>query len=90
MGQDCNQRVFRTTFAASIARLRTGLSATETAIIQPGPQSVAAGQHYLPLTKSLSGIPPALASRCLGRGYPKWTSGSEPKTCQYRVNHMVF
>jgi hypothetical protein len=63
MGQDCNQRSFRTTLSASIPHLWTALHATETAIIQPGLQSIAAGQDYLQLTKCLAGALPAGSSR---------------------------
>jgi hypothetical protein len=27
---------------------------------------------------------------CPGEVYPYWTSGPEPKTCQYRVDHIIF
>ena len=27
---------------------------------------------------------------CRGEVYPCWTSGTEPNTCQYRVDHMIF
>ena len=64
MGQDCNQRIFRTTFSASIRHLRTALHATETAIIRLGLQSIAAGRDYLQLTRCLAGAPPA-GSRAL-------------------------
>jgi hypothetical protein len=53
MGQDCNQRKVETTFFASIHLPRTGLFASETAIIRSGLQSIAAGQDYLQLTKCL-------------------------------------
>jgi hypothetical protein len=58
MGRDCNQRIFRTTLSASISHLRTTLFATEPAIIQPGLQSIAAGQDYLQLTRRLAGALP--------------------------------
>src|SRR5262249_39817204 len=45
--------LFRTTLTASIAALRTGLCATETAIILAGQQWFAARQHYLQLTRGL-------------------------------------
>ena len=63
MGQDCNQRSFRTTFTATIDPSGTGFIATETAIIQPGLQSIVAGQDYLQLTKCLAGALPAGSSR---------------------------
>ena len=63
MGQACNQRIFRTTFSASISHLRTALHATETAIDDTGLQSIAAGQDYLQLTKCLAGAPPTSSSR---------------------------
>ena len=63
MGQACNQRIFRTTFTALIDPSRTGFTAPETAIIQPGLQSMASGQDYLQLTMGLAGAPPAGASR---------------------------
>src|SRR2546425_12087109 len=55
----CNQRIFRTTLTASIAVLRTGLFATETAIILAGQPWIAAGQHYLQLTRGLACALPA-------------------------------
>jgi hypothetical protein len=55
----CNQRIFRTTLTASIAALRPGLFATETAIILAGQQWIAAGQHYLQLTRGLACALPA-------------------------------
>ncbi len=51
--------MFRTTFTASIAARRTGLCATETAIILAGQQWIAAEQHYLQLTRGLAGALPA-------------------------------
>ena len=70
MGQDCNQRSFRTTLSASIHPFRTGLFATETAIIQPGLQSIAAGQDYLQLTKCLAGDHPMrMHPSCLARAF---------------------
>ena len=63
MAQARNQRVFWTTLFASIPHLRTALHATETAIIQPGLQFIAAGQDYLQLTTCLAGAPPASSSR---------------------------
>src|SRR6266487_2457845 len=63
MGQDCNQRIFRTTLSASIPHLRTALHATETAIIRPGLPSIASGRDYLQLTKCLVGALPAGSSR---------------------------
>ena len=50
---------FSTTLTASIAALRTGLCATETAIIRAGQQWIAAGQHYLQLTRGLAYALPA-------------------------------
>ena len=49
MGQDCNQRIFRTTFSASIRHLRTTFSASETAISGTRLQSATSGPHYLRL-----------------------------------------
>src|SRR2546425_11880447 len=57
--RDCNQRVFRTTLIASIALLRTTLSATETAIIRMGLHSMAPGPHYLQLIGLTAAGPPA-------------------------------
>jgi len=51
MAQDCNQRDFRTAFCASIARLKTTLSATEPAIICLGLQCISLGPHYLQLNE---------------------------------------
>src|SRR5262245_30915115 len=50
MAQDCNQRKFGTRLSASIHPFRTGLFATETAIIRPGLQSTPVGPHYMRLT----------------------------------------
>ena len=63
MGWNCNQRVFETTLSASIACLKTTLSASETAISGTGLQSTALGPHYLQLNStSQQAIPP-----CAGR-----------------------
>jgi hypothetical protein len=70
----CNQRIFRATFTASIAALRTGFCATETAIILVGQQWIAAGQHYLPLTRGLAGARPLTPVGLLSRpGHPSGT-----------------
>src|SRR5215475_14627548 len=50
MAQDCNQRKFGTRLSASIHPFRTGLFATETAIIRLGLQSTALGPHSMRLT----------------------------------------
>ena len=59
MAQDCNQRKFETRLSASIHPFRTGLFATETATILAGQQWIAAGQHYLQLTRDLACALPA-------------------------------
>ena len=72
MAQDCNQRVFETTFAASITPLKTTLFASETAISGTGLQSAAVGPHYLQLNGRRTADPLVLllTSPCLGEVYP--------------------
>ena len=62
MGQDGHQGMFRTTFSASIPRVRTGFSVSEPAIIRLGLLSIAAGWDYLHLTQCLV-VPHPLAPR---------------------------
>ena len=63
MDQDCNQRKLETTLIASIHPFRTGLFATETAIIRMGLQSTAPRPHEMRLT----GITVLGLSVCEGR-----------------------
>src|SRR6266436_10399768 len=56
---DRTHSIFRTTLIASIALLRTTLTATETAIIRMGLQSMAPGPHYLQLIGLTAAGPPA-------------------------------
>ena len=75
--EDCNQRVFGTALRASIALFKTTLSASETAIIRMGLQSIAPGPHYLHLNSVTQQTRLACPSRSPVLRAPAWNMGEE-------------